>query len=111
MDDMENKLGAILNNPQMMQQIAAMAQSFQQSEQPKEQPQAAPAGAFPELDLSMIQKLSGFARQSGVDKNQQSLLKALGPYLSHQRISKLERAMRAAKMAGMASAFLSTTGR
>ena len=28
MDDMEEKLGSILNNPQMMQQIMSMAQSM-----------------------------------------------------------------------------------
>ena len=28
MDEMEDKIGAILNNPQMMQQIMSMAQSF-----------------------------------------------------------------------------------
>ena len=115
MDDIENKLGAILGNPEMMQQIMALAQNFNQSESSDRQEspprQDAPAAAFPELDISMLQQLSGFAKQSGIDKNQQSLLRALSPYLSNQRISKLERAMRAAKMAGMATAFLGNSGR
>ena len=63
--------------------------------------------AFPNIDLSMVQKLSGLAGQSNIDANQRTLLKALTPYLKRDRISKLERAMRAAKMANMASAFLS----
>ena len=29
MEDMESKLGAILGNPQMMQQIMSLAQNFQ----------------------------------------------------------------------------------
>ena len=40
MEDMEAKLGAILGNPQMMQQIMSMAQSFQsQPEPPPQQPE------------------------------------------------------------------------
>ena len=107
MDDMEAKLGAILNNPAMMQQIMSLAQ--QMSPQGEDQlpqdkkPQNIP---FPEIDISAIQKLTGFAKQNGIDKNQKNLLNALGPYLSKQRISKLEKAMRAAKMANMATSLL-----
>lgn len=115
MDDMENKLGAILGNPEMMQKIMALAQSFSQSE-PKQEPpkqevpkQEVSSLSLPDLDFSMIQKLTGLAKSSGIDKNQQTLLRALSPYLSRQRIVKLERAMRAAKMAGMATAFLGNT--
>jgi hypothetical protein len=54
----------------------------------------------------MLQKLSGFASQSSIDKDQKTLLKALGPYLSRDRISKLEKAMRAAKLARLASGFV-----
>ena len=116
MSEMEEKLGAILNNPQMMQQIMAMAQAMSQSspqeskkEEPPKQQSAAPA-PFPNIDPGMIQKLSGLTRQGGVDKDQQALLKALSPYLSRDRVAKLERAMRAAKMARMASAFLNSGG-
>ena len=120
MDDLENKLGAILGNPEMMQQIMSLAQKFTPSDagskqepatQKQETRQAASLPGMPELDLSMLQKLSGFASQSRIDSNQQSLLRALSPYLSNHRISKLEKAMRAAKMASMASAFLSPSGR
>lgn len=122
MDDMENKLGAILGNPEMMQQIMALAKNFSQAapkqeQQKQEAPpppkQEAAPPPLPELDFSTIQKLSGLAKNSGIDKNQQTLLRALSPYLSRQRISKLERAMRAAKMAGIATAFLGNahTGR
>lgn len=114
MDDMETKLNAILGNPQMMQQIMAMAQSMGQQtaepprqEQPKPEPPPSNAGG---LDIAMIQKLGNIARQSGIDKNQQNLLKALSPYLSRERISKLEKAMRAAKIAGIASTALAGSG-
>lgn len=51
-----------------------------------------------------MQGLSGMMQQTAVDENQQNLLCALSPYLSSGRVEKLERAMRAAKMAGLASA-------
>ena len=108
MDQMEDKLNSILGNPQMMQQIMSMAQALGASspEQPREAPpppnQAPPLG----LDVGTMQKLLGIARQSGIDKNQQALLKALAPYLSRERIAKLEKAMRAAKIAALASTAL-----
>lgn len=100
MEDLENKLGAVLNNPEMMQKIMSFAQSMNSSGESHKQDES--AGSFAQIDPSMIQRISGLARQSGIDKNQQSLLRALNPYLSNQRIQKLERAMRAAKMATMA---------
>ena len=103
MDDMEDKLSAILNNPQLMQQIMTMAQSLGQNT--AESPPA-PAGVLPDIDPGMVQKLSGLAGQSGIDQQQQALLSALGPYLSRDRVSRLERAMRAQKMARMATALL-----
>ena len=115
MDDMQNQMNAILNNPQMMQQIMAMANAMNQQQppqkpEPEPQKQDSPGFSMPDIDFSMVQKLSGLAGQSNVDSNQRSLLKALTPYLSRERISKLERAMRAAKMANMASSFLGKSG-
>ena len=111
MENMEDKIGSILNNPQLMQQIMSMAQSLGQSQSPKqEEPKEVAPSPIPDIDLSVIQKMSGLAQQSGIDKNQQALLHALSPYLSQDRVSRLERAMRAAKMARYASAFLGAGG-
>ena len=112
MDDFENKLGQILGNPEMMGKIMSMAQSLSQpaASPSPESPSRATAEHLPEIDLGMVQKLSGLAGQSNIDKDQRSLLKALGPYLSRERISKLEKAMRAAKMASMASVLLNQSG-
>jgi len=57
-----------------------------------------------------VQSLAGIAGQGGMDANQQALLKAISPYVSRERAAKLERAMRAAAMAGAASAFLNAGG-
>lgn len=108
MSELEEKLNSVLSNPQMMQQIMAMAQSMGGSQPAQETPPPVKNDAMPEIDLGMLQKLSGLAGQSSIDKDQQSLLKALGPYLSRERIGKLEKAMRAAKMARMASGLLNS---
>ena len=109
MEELENKLGAILGNPEMMEKIAAFAQTLgpQETAGCDENPQKTPP--VPEFDPSMLQKLSGLAGQTGIDQNQRKLLSALRPYLNGHRISKLERAMRAAKMASMAGIFLGTS--
>ena len=104
MEDLENKIGSILENPQLMQQIMSLAQSLGQDTAPQEAP-AQPA-AVSEPDMQLLQKLTGLAGQSSIDKNQKNLLSALSPYISRHRITKLENAMRAAKMARLASTFL-----
>lgn len=115
MDDMEEKLGAILSNPQLMQQIMGLAQSLGQN-QPQQSSQGHPAEkkeetpSMPNVDFSLLQKLTGLSQQGRIDQDQQALLHALSPYLAGDRIQKLEKAMRAAKIAKCASAFLNAGG-
>lgn len=110
MSELEEKLGTLLSNPQLMQQIAAMAQAIGQSspQQAPPQPKAPSASALP--DPAMLKSLSEMAQAGRIDREQQELLHALSPFLSQTRIGKLERAMRAAKMAGFASIFLKSGG-
>lgn len=116
MSEMEEKLGQILSNPQMMQQIMSLAQAMNASQPQKQEPPPPPKPpqptmpAIPDIDPNLLRSLSNMTRQGGTDQNQQALLKALSPYLSQSRVNKLERAMRAAKMAGLASAFLNSGG-
>lgn len=112
MSEMEEKLGAILSNPQMMQQILSMAQAIGNPQPvPEVQPQRPQEQqSFPEPDPNLLRSLAGMAKGSGVDQNQKALLNALLPYLSRDRVSKLEKAMRAARMATLASGFLNSGG-
>ena len=110
MDEMEEKLGTILNNPQMMQQIMSMAQSMGMQNSGKHDSPARQESAFPDIDIATIQKISGLAQKSSIDKREQALLRALGAYLSKDRIGKLEKAMRAAKIAKIASSALNQRG-
>ena len=105
MDEMEDKLNAILGNPQLMQQIMSMAQSLGQSA-PEPPPKQEPNPIMPEIDPAMIGKFMSLAGKSNIDRNQKALLCALEPYLTQHRLQKLEKAMRAARLAGAASTLL-----
>lgn len=99
MEGMEEKLGAILGNPQMMQQIMSLAQNLGSPPPPAQEKPQGP-------DPAMVQQMMTLVQGSGIDQNQRALLRALDPYLTRERISRLERAMRAAKLAGLAAGFL-----
>jgi hypothetical protein len=110
MEGMEDKLGAILGNPELMQKIMGMAQSLQSPDPgPTAAPPPAPEG-LPLPDPAMLQTIGSFMSKSGIDGHQKALLGALSPYLSQMRIRKLENAMRAAKMAGLAASLLKNSG-
>ena len=111
MDNIQNQMNAILQDPEMMGRIMSMAQSLNSRQETSPPPQEqASTMSLPDIDFGMIQKLSGFITQSKIDTNQQHLLNALTPYLHHERIAKLEKAMRAAKLATLASSLLSNAG-
>lgn len=118
MSEMEDQLGAILGNPQMMEKIMSLAQSIGQPDPPPptgkpDAPPGKPEKSPPpgvDPDLAMVKALTGFARNSGIDKNQRALLDALCPYISKEKRQKLENAMRAAKMAQQASCLFDANG-
>lgn len=128
MSELDDKLNSILSNPAMMQQIMSLAQALNQSEaqQPQQQQQQQPPPppvqqnqiqqanfAQPNertLNPNLLSKIAGIMQRGSIDKNQQALLRALRPYLSKQKLDKLERAMHAAKMAGIASEMVNIRG-
>lgn len=110
MEDIQAKLGSILSNPEMMQQIMAFAKNFSPGEDQKQPQQEDYGSPFPPVDPAMLQKMAAMMQSGRLDSQQQLLLKALRPYISSRRLSKLERAMGAAKLAGVATSFLGATG-
>ena len=124
MEGMEEKLGAILSNPEMMNTIMSMAKALGQSQpppepspppkqEPSQQKQSLPPKSpFPigKNEMEMISRISALSQQTGLDRQEQALLKALHPYLSRDRLSKLEKAMHAAKMARFATVALDRSG-
>lgn len=111
MSELEERLNSLLSNPQLMQQIASMAQAMGGENQNKPpEPSEPQSGSSPPFDPKLLQTMVKTMGQSGIDSNQKSLLQALSPYLSSNRVRKLERAMQAARLAGAASAFLNAGG-
>ena len=95
-NDLEQQLRTMLNDPSAMQNILAMAQSLS----------GAGGSATSESEMIPMQRLASLALDHDIDQQQSSLLSALSPYLSNDRLKKLEKAMRASKMAKLASAFI-----
>lgn len=127
MSELDDKLNSILSNPAMMQQILSLAQALNQSEAqqpPAQQPQAPqsqvqqpqiPQDHFAPtndrgINPNLLSKIATLMQRGSIDKNQEALLRALRPYLNNQKLEKLERAMHAAKMAGIASEMVNTRG-
>ena len=108
MEDMESRLNAVLGNPDMMQKIMSMAQSLQAETPVNEVPPS--QSPFEGIDINMMQKIAGFVGQNNIDNNQRNLLNALTPYLTGDRVTRLEKAMRAAKLANVATSFLGSSG-
>lgn len=100
MSEFEDRLNSILNDPARMDRITAMAKSLMGSgeEAPKESGKS--AGLLEGLDPGRL--MSSMGSGSGGSDNKQALLEAMKPYLSPHRREKLDRAMKLAKMIGMA---------
>ena len=69
---LEEKLNALMQDPQLMQQIASMAQAMTAGQKSEEQ--SSQSAQVP--DPGMMQMLSGFAGQTNIDCHQQALLQA-----------------------------------
>lgn len=90
MEDMENRILEILNDPQKMEQVMDVAKG---------------------LGLSPPEQTSGDGGGSPIppvpaDSRQQALLQALEPYLRPERRRKLERALQMAKLSRLAQTAL-----
>ncbi|WP_297209328.1 hypothetical protein [uncultured Flavonifractor sp.] len=109
MAELEEKLNAILNDPQAMGQIlsAAKALSGQAPDGAGEAGESAPAGdggdplsALGQLDPKLVQAgLRLLSDYTGGDDRRTALLEALKPFLRPERQGKVEQAVRIAKLA------------
>ena len=120
--NLEEKIGAVLNDPQQMQQIFALAQalglSAPSSAPPPAPAQQAPPKAPPEPPMpqaapvqpptgSVSDTLAELLQKAGtLDRRQENLLNALKPFLRPDRREKIDRAMQAARLSRLAGAAL-----
>ena len=134
MSDFEEKLNAILSNPDAMAQVASLAQSLgggqlQQPSRPAEeehqtdqeipqQGQEKPSGLgdlsalIGQIDPSMIARLLPLVREidGPEDSQRRQFLYALRPYLKESRRDKVDRALQIARMLHLGKKFLGTLG-
>lgn len=111
MDDMMNKLGEILSDPESVKQITELAQMFmsettdnknsspENSENGDDKNDSESSGSlFSGIDLSSIMKIQEImGAVSGKDKNSELLL-ALKPHLSPEKQKKADKAIKLIKL-------------
>lgn len=137
MSDFEEKLNAVLSNPDAMSQIMNLAQSLNlgggsggeggASESPKDSPGPPPEGGpggGPDLsglgnllggiDPAMLQRLAPLMGElsgnGGGNDERMQLLYALRPFLKPERRDKVERAARAARLIRVGKKLLQSMG-
>lgn len=108
-DGLEDKLTALLNDPQSMAQLLSMAQSLGLSP-----PEATPAGEpppapppVPPMDEGMLRSVMQLMQEAQhTDARQEALLCALKPFLRPERRAALDRASELARISRLAGAAL-----
>ena len=113
----EQAIGAMLQDPEQMQKIFALAQSLgfsppaaQQAPPPPPEPPVSPPPT-PKQEASppddRQQALGELLQKAGtLDRRQENLLNALKPFLKPERREKIDRAMQAARISRLAGAAL-----
>ena len=107
MDDFEQRLNQILNNPDAMAQITELASGLTNTGEKEAQENP----GFPGMDEGMLKSLSPLISQlqSGSGREDE-LLRAIRPYVSERSQSKIDRAIHAAKVSRMAGLAWKTIG-
>ena len=97
MDNLEEKIMDVLNDPQKLGQIMDIAKGLGFS------PEQEPIGEAPAFDPQMTGTVMNLLRQAGTqDGRQDALFHALMPYLQPNRQKKLQRALKVAKLSHLA---------
>lgn len=116
MSELEDRISGVLNDPQQMEQIMAMARSLMgggDGAAPSEGDLASllggAAGSGDAPEAGLLSRLGGLFKGGG-EGDRRALLEALKPWLSARRREKLERAVRMAQLARVATAVLGETG-
>lgn len=97
MDGLEDKLNAILSDPDAMSRIAEMAKSLTGGGGKDERSE--PDGS----EEPIIRRAMKLLRGKALNGDETALLNALRPFLSSDRQRKLDRALKLARLASLAS--------
>ena len=99
MDELEENLNAVLNNPSELEKISKIASAIMggSGDKPEEPPQE------PDIDMGMLkQMLSGLRGNGGKKSESRDLLEAMKPFLAEKRRRKIDKAMKLARLASLA---------
>ena len=115
MGELEERINSVLNDPKQMEQILGMARSLMGG---GGEAQSKDGGGLSSLlqglgsepEPGLAERLGGLLRESGGERDRRALLEAMKPWLSERRRGKLERALRLAKLARLASFALGEEG-
>ncbi len=97
MDELSEKLSALLSDPDGMEQIKNMAQSLLggKTEQPS-------PSVDEDIDIGAITRILKMLKQGGADDSRIKLLSALKPNLSPEKQGKVDTAIKMLKLAELA---------
>ncbi len=113
MENMEEKLNALLGDPDAMKAIMGLAQQLSQEHAPpRSEPQAdTPRVAKPDLDPSLLARFLPLLQKINAGGSSSTqLLYALRPYLRPQKQEKIDRAVKIARVIHIAHQFLAEGG-
>lgn len=111
MAEFEDKLNAVLSNPELMGQILSMAGSLnQQQTAPPPPPQPANFGSMP-FDPGAMAAMLQMLKATQLEPRQRNLVQALRGFVPEDRLVRLEKAMQASLIAKFASAAMNQGGR
>ena len=98
MDDLNEKLTALLTSPEGMAKIQAMMTAFGESAVPSPPPTPTPAPTEGLPDLAALTKVLPLLSGMGQDNEDTRLLQALRPYLHGEREKRLDESVRLLKL-------------
>ncbi len=104
MDELGDKLSAILNDPESMERVKQMAQSLLGGEDggTAVQNNPAPPAALPADDINIKQIVSLFSKMKNTaDDSRVQLIYALRPHLSEERRARADTAIKLLKLLDM----------
>ncbi len=109
MDELQQRIESVLNDPQQMKELLALARSLgaelpEELQEAAEQPETeSPQEPTKGLGALMSQPLGALLQSAGkLEQKQEALLNALRPFLKPNRREKLDRAIRAARLSQLA---------
>lgn len=109
MDELQQRIESVLNDPQQMKELLALARSLgaelpEELQEPAKQQETEISREPPKgLGALMSQPLGALLQSAGkLEQKQEALLNALRPFLKPNRREKLDRAIRAARLSQLA---------